>query len=69
MSYYKSFFQKTNQIFRLYALLGNTLIKIKCLINQVIINQEQSFIHPIKNASFIILNLANQLHQLKSIFS
>ena len=53
-------------MFRLHALLVDTLWKVRYSINKVIAGRRRSGRHPIKNASFDILSLANQLQRSKS---
>ena len=57
-----SSFQETNQMFRLHTLSVDTIAKITHLLNRVIKSQERNFIHPIKDALFDIMSLADQLH-------
>ena len=47
----------------------DTLKKVRTLINQVIIGQEQRAKHPQKNSFFDILSLTNQLYRSKSTLS
>ena len=56
---YSSLLQKINKIFQLYALSVNILKKVKTLINQVIVGQEQGAKHLQKISVFDILSLAN----------
>lgn len=62
----RSSLQETDEIFKLYALLVDTLTKIRAGINKVIIGREQSGRHPTKDLSFNILSLADQLYCSRS---
>lgn len=53
-------------MFKLHALSVDTLAKIRRSMNRVIIGRERSSTHPIKDVSFDILSLADQLHRSKS---
>lgn len=53
-------------MFWLYALSVNAFCKIKLSLNKIIIRQQKSGNHPIKNALFDILSLADQLYRSKS---
>lgn len=53
-------------MFRLHALLVDTLKKVGTSMNRVIIGHERGAKHPQKHSSFDILSLANQLYRLKS---
>lgn len=58
--------QETDEMFRLYALSVDALSKIRKVMNRVIIGQEQSGRHPVKDASFDIQSLADQLYRSRS---
>lgn len=55
-------------MFWLHILLVDALKKIRSFINCIIVDKEKNGYHPINNASFDILSLANQLHRLKSTY-
>ena len=42
--------------------------KVRCLINQIIVEKQRDGYHPQKEALFDILSLANQLHRSKSTY-
>lgn len=50
-------------MFKLYALLMDVLVKIRKVINQVIIGREQSRRHPTKDALFNIQSFTDQLYR------
>lgn len=50
-------------MFKQHPLSVDALAKIRKVINQVIIEREQSRKHPIKNALFDIQSLADQLYR------
>lgn len=53
-------------MFRVYVLLVDILIKVRRVLNWVIVDQDQSSKHLTKNTSFDILNLVDYLHQSRS---
>ena len=55
-------------MFQLHALLVDVLRKVRSSINCVIIRKERNGFCPQKDASFDILNLADQLHRSKSTY-
>lgn len=61
-----SFLQEKDQMFKLHALLVDTLTKVRRSVNREIVGQERKTFHPTKDASFDIFSLANQLHCPKS---
>ena len=61
--------QEIDEMFKLHALIVNTLTKVRRVMNKVIIGQELSGRHPTKDTLFDILSLANQLYWSWSTFS
>lgn len=57
--------QENDEMFQLYALSVDILRKMRFLMNKIMIGKERDRYHPQKDASFNILNLADQLHQSK----
>lgn len=64
----RSSLQETNDMFRLHALLVDTLRKVKSSINRIIIGRERDGYHPQKDSSFDILSMADQLHRSRSTY-
>lgn len=60
--------QETDEMFKLHALIVDTLSKVKRVMNKVIIGRERAGRHPTKDASFDILSLADQLYRSRSTF-
>ena len=58
--------QETNEIFRLHILLVDALYKVRLFLNKIIAGRQRGGNHPIKDASFDILSLADQLYRSKS---
>ena len=61
-----SLLQETNKMFRLHALLVDTLCKVGLSLNKIVAGQQKGGNHPIKDALFDILSLADQLYRSKS---
>lgn len=61
-----SFLQESDEMFRLYALSVDALQKVRLSLNKNVVGRHRSGYHPIKDASFDILSLADQLHRSKS---
>lgn len=53
-------------MFQLYVLLVDALRKMRFSINRIVIGKKRNGYYPQQDTFFDILNLANQLHKLKS---
>lgn len=60
--------QETDQMFKLHALSVNALAKVRRLMNRIVIGRERKSRHPIKDSSFDILSLSDQLYRSRSTF-
>ena len=61
-----SLLQERDEMFKLHLLSVDALLKIRQAMNKVIIGRKQLGRHHIKNSSFDILSLADQLYRSKS---
>ena len=55
-------------MFKLHALLLDALAKVRYVMNRVVIGKEQNGRHLIKDFSFDILSLSDQLYRSHSIY-
>ncbi len=58
--------QETDEMFRLHALSVDALHKVRLSLNRIVVGRQRGGNHPIKDALFDILSLANQLYRSKS---
>lgn len=58
--------QETDEMSRLHALSVEALGKVRLSLNRIVAGQQRGGNHPIKDASFDILSLADQLYRSKS---
>ena len=58
--------QETDQMFKLHALSVDALAKVRRVMNKVVIGRERKGRHPIKDSSFDILSLSDQLYRSRS---
>lgn len=55
-------------MFKLHALSVDALVKVRRVMNRIVIGRERKGRHPIKDSSFDILSLSDQLYRSRSTF-